>query len=302
MYTTDRHIDSVLFQSLLALYPDKVTLDIIIDRSIFKFGQVNAFQQFEFTDFFFVSLPDIRSKIKIESRNSLTSMHLILDGFHGNTCEHSCRLDSLGRTGLTMTGMESLIKNLVERMLQTSQTLRRVIILVMNMYISIVNSLADIIRKQALIHISLRRLRCELHHHTCRRICIHVRILTRNIIGLSIDNLLENFAGLGLSGEIPLVAVSDILFGDLLARALHELELDAILDFLHSHLILLYLGNRICDLGSEDYIFPSISHIHSFQDSCHNFLIVKIHETSVAFNYMLDHSIVLVLLYTKFII
>lgn len=64
MYTTDRHIDSVLFQSLLALYPDKVTLDIIIDRSIFKFGQVNAFQQFEFTDFFFVSLPDIRSKIK----------------------------------------------------------------------------------------------------------------------------------------------------------------------------------------------------------------------------------------------
>ena len=83
-----------------------------------------------------------------------------------------------------MTGLESAVEYLVERMLEAGKALGRVVVLVVDMDVSIVHGSTRFVRKQAFIHVSLRRLGCELHHHAGRRVGIHVGILPGDVIRL----------------------------------------------------------------------------------------------------------------------
>ena len=190
-----------------------------------------------------------------------------------------------------MTRVEALVQNLVERVLETGQTLGRVIILVVNMDISFIDSLFYILRKQTLVHIGLRGLGRELHHHSRRRVSIHVGILTSNVIGLSVNDFLENLAGLGLAREIPLVPVCNVFLRDLLARTFHQFEFYAVLNLLDTHLFGVLLGDGISNLCGKDNVFAVFGHIHGLENGRNDFLVVEVNETSVPFDYILDHNI-----------
>ena len=241
MHPAHGHVDGMLFHPFLALDADQVALDVIVDRRILQRAEVNAFQCGKLVDFLLVCLSYEWCQIEVKCRNCLTSMHFVLYGLHGNTSQDSCRLNSFGRSRFAVPCVESLIQNLVQRVLETGETLGRIIIFVMDMDIAVVDSLADILGKQAFVHVSLRCLGRELHHHAGRRVGIHVRILTCNIIGLSVNDFLENFASLGLAREISLVSVRNIFLGDFLAWTFHKFELDAVLDFLDTHSLCFFL-------------------------------------------------------------
>ena len=190
-----------------------------------------------------------------------------------------------------MSGMESLIQNLVQWMLEACETLGRVVVLVVDMNISVIYRLPDIFGQQAFVNVSLCGLGCELHHHAGRCVGIHISIFTRNIIGLSVNDFLEDFAGLGLAGEISLIPVCDIFLCDFLARTLHELELHAVLDGLDTHFLIVPFGNDISDFSCENDIFSSLGDVHRFQYGGDDFLIVERYASSIAFYYILDHSV-----------
>ena len=50
-----------------------------------------------------------------------------------------------------------------------------------------------VVRQQAFVHIGLGRLRGEYHHHARRRVGVHVRVLAGDLVGLGVDDLLEDF-------------------------------------------------------------------------------------------------------------
>ena len=144
------------------------------------------------------------------------------------------------------------------------------------MDISFIDSLFHILRKQTLVHIGLRGLGRELHHHSRRRVSIHVGILTSNVIGLSVNDFLENLASLGLAREIPLVPVCNVFLCDLLARTFHQFEFYAVLNLLDTHLF---------------GVLAVFGHIHGLENGRNDFLVVEVNETSVPFDYILDHNI-----------
>ena len=54
-----------------------------------------------------------------------------------------------------MSGMESLIQNLVQWMLEACETLGRVVVLVVDVNISVIDRLSDIFGQQAFVNVSL---------------------------------------------------------------------------------------------------------------------------------------------------
>ena len=121
-------------------------------------------------------------------------MHLVLNSLHRNTTKDTCGLDSLCRTRFAMAGKETLLENLVQRMLDAGKTLGWVVVLVVNVDVVLLNCLLHIVRKHAFVDIRLGRLGSELHHHAGRSVCIHVGILAGDLGSLSVDDLLEDFA------------------------------------------------------------------------------------------------------------
>ena len=115
-------------------------------------------------------------------------------------------------------------------------------------------------------------------------------ILTCNIIGLSVNDFLENFASLGLAREISLVSVRNIFLGDFLAWTFHKFELHAVLDFLDAHSLCFFLRDSVRNLGCENNIFTCFGNIHCLQYGGNDFLIVEVDESSVAFYYVLYHN------------
>ena len=101
----------------------------------------------------------------------------------------------------------------------------------------VLNRFCYISRKQDLIDIAFSCLRSELHHHTSWRICIHVSILSSNIVCLRLDNTIENLHGVSLSGDISLIPVSNEFAGYIELSSLNKFLLNNILYLFDMNLI-----------------------------------------------------------------
>ena len=188
-----------------------------------------------------------------------------------------------------MTGLETVLKDKIQRMLDTGKALGWIVILVVNVDIAVLNSLPHIVREQAGIHIALGGLRSKLHHHAGRSVGIHIGILTCNVVSLGVDDFLEDFVALGIAGKASPIPVSNVLFGHFLPWALHKLHLHTVLDLLHGHHFPLILGDGISNLCCEDDILPVISHRHGLENSGYNLLVVELDNTPIAFLYLFYH-------------
>ena len=190
-----------------------------------------------------------------------------------------------------MARVESLFKDFVQRMLETGETLCRIVIFVVNVNITVINRIPDVFRQQTLIHIRLGGLGSELHHHSCRCVGVHIRVLASNVVCLRVNYLLKNLAGLSLAGKVALITIGYILLGHLLAGTLHQFQLYTVLNLLDAHIFLFLLGNGICNLCRKNDIFSGVSYVHRFENSGYNLLIIEIDGPSVPFDNVFDHII-----------
>ena len=106
---------------------------------------------------------------------------------------------------------------------------------------------------------------------------------------MGLDDFLENLTRFRFSGKVTLVTVGDVFFCHFLARAVHELHLDDILDFLHAHVLFLYFRDCGRNLGSQNDVFSLFGDIHCLEDSVHYLPFVEVDDASVPFDYMLYH-------------
>ena len=150
-----------------------------------------------------------------------------------------------------MTGIETVEQDIVERMLTTGKALCWIVILVVDMQVVVAHSVHNLLAQQKVINKRLRCLARELHHHSGRSIGVHVCILACYIIRADIDDLLENLLCLGIAGDTALFAVGNILLSNVLAATLHELNLNHVLNSLHSHLWISLERDAVCNLTDQ---------------------------------------------------
>ena len=188
-----------------------------------------------------------------------------------------------------MTSHETTIQDIVQRMLHTSQRLRGIIVLVVDVQIVMFYSITTLVRQQIVVHERLGRLRSKLHHHTSRGICIHIGILARHIIALDVHDIQEHVACLSLTGNRALVAIGNIFLGHIFATRLHQFQFYQVLNLLHRHLTVATLGNVVGNLIQQAFIFALIRVHHGLANSSHNLLLVESNDASVSFYYCLNH-------------
>ena len=97
MHPAYGHVDGMLHDAFVALYADKVTLDIVVYFDVVEPAVVLAIELAELFKFLVKCLPYERSHIEIECRDGLTAVHFILHGFHRDTTEDAGGLDSFCR-------------------------------------------------------------------------------------------------------------------------------------------------------------------------------------------------------------
>ena len=178
---------------------------------------------------------------------------------------------------------------MIQRMLNASQTLCRIIVFVVNMNVIMCHSITHIFRQQIIIHKGFRCFRSKLHHHSGRSVCIHIGIFACHIIILDVHNLHKHVTGLGFSCDASLIAIGNILLCYILSSTLHELHFNGILNFLHGHLTLAMNANVVCNLLYECVILTLFGVHHGLSDGCHDFLFVETDYSSVSFYYGLYH-------------
>ena len=157
------------------------------------------------------------------------------------------------------------------------------------MQIIILNSRSHFFAQQIIIH---KRLSCfagELHHHTGRRIRIHISILAGNIVRLDIDNLQKHIPCLCFPGNASLIPISNIFLSYILAAAVHKFHFYSILYIFHRHLRRTFKRNAVRYLADQLHIFSHLSMQHSFSNSRSYLFLVETNDTSVSFDYCLNH-------------
>ena len=142
--TAYSHIDGVLDHSVCTLDSDEFPADIVIDLHIVKARVILSGHLSDLVKFLLKSLSHVRSHVEVKCRNSLTSVHLVLDSLHGDTSEDAGSLDPFCRAGLSMSCEEAFLENLVKRMLDAGKTLGRVIVLVMDMDVIVLHGFLHI--------------------------------------------------------------------------------------------------------------------------------------------------------------
>ena len=182
-----------------------------------------------------------------------------------------------------MAGLEAVLQDEVQRVLDAGEGLGGIVVLIVDVDVVVGYSLAHGVAQEALVHIALGGLRGKFHHHARGRVRVHVGVFSGDIVGLGLDNGLEDFVTFGLSCDVTFVAVTDVLLGHLLAGAVHQVVLNHFLDFFHGHDIFVQLGDSLGNLGGEDDILTGIGHIHGLQDGGNNLLVVEIYTATVTF-------------------
>ncbi len=188
-----------------------------------------------------------------------------------------------------MTGNEAVFKNFVKRMLHACQTLCRIVVLVVDMKIIMADSLACFLRKKIVVNKRLCSLACEFHHHTGRRVGVHVCILTRDVVVFRLDNLMEHIAGLGLAGNAALVAVGNVAFGHFLAGAVHEFKLHHVLNLFDRHPLIAVRAYTVGYFLDKGLVFTKLCGEHGLADGRLDFFFVITDDSAVAFYNCLYH-------------
>ena len=116
-----------------------------------------------------------------------------------------------------MAGYEAVLEYAVERMLHAGKALGGVVVLVVYVYVVVADGFANFGREQIIVDERLCSFAGEFHHHACRRVGIHVGVLTGDIVVLGLDDFVEHVGGLGTAGNATLVAICYIAFGHFLA-------------------------------------------------------------------------------------
>ena len=217
-------------------------------------------------------------------------MHFVLCGFERDTSEDTCRLDSLSWARFAVTGRETAIEDVVERMLHASETLCRIVILVVDVDIVVFHSLESLLVEEIVIDERLGGFAGKLHHHSGRSVGIHVGIFAGNIVALDVDNLLENVSGFRLSRDAALVAIGDVALCHIFAATLHQFEFDHVLDFLNGHLRCSFESDVVGDLTNKVDVLTLVGVEHSLADCCCDFLLVETNDATIALNYGLYHT------------
>ena len=241
-------------------------------------------------DLFDEAAAHVRRQIEVKGRDGLSAMHLVLCRLHRDTGHDAGRLDTFGRARLTVSGTESVGEDTFQRVLDAGQTLRGVVILVVDVQVIVAHSLLGLVAQQVIVHERFGRLAGKLHHHACRRVGIHVGILARHIVALDVDDFQEHVACLRLTGYAPLVTVGNVFLCHILAATLHQFHLHHVLNGLHGHLRLSTESHVVGYLTDEVHIFPLVRMQHGFTDGGGNFLFIEADNASVALHYGLNHT------------
>ena len=197
---------------------------------------VFSVQLFQILDFFNVAVAHVRSEVEVERRNGLSSVHFVLCSLQGDTTQDASGFNAFGRARFSVSGREPVLQDVVQRMLHASQTLGRVIILVMDVQVILADSFQYFIAQQIVVNKRLGSLAGKLHHHAGRSVGVHVGVFAGNVIRFDVDDLQEHIARFCLAGNAALVAVSYILLGYVFTAALHQFQFNQILDGFHCHL------------------------------------------------------------------
>ncbi len=189
-----------------------------------------------------------------------------------------------------MTGCKAEFQNFVKRMLHTGEALGRVVVFVVNVKIAIANRITCFLRQKVVIDKRLCGLACKLHHHACRRVSVHIGVLSGYFIIFSLDNLQKHVTGLGATGNAALVAVGNISFGNFLARAVHQFHFNAVLDFFHTHPLLSCDPYAIRNFLYQRFVFASLCLQHSLAYCCLDFFFVIADHSTISLYYYLYHG------------
>ena len=289
MHAPNGLVDGMLLCAFLTCQTVKRHLQIVHQRLVVQVLVILAVKFFERLQLLDISEAYIRSQIEVESRYRLSSVHLVLAALHRDTCQNRSRLDALGRARGAMPCHESALQNMIQRMLHAGERLRWIIVLIVDMQIVVLHSVATVLRQQIVVDEGLRRLRGELHHHTCRCVGVHVSIFARHVVVLNVHDIEEHLARFGLTCHTALVAIGDVLLCHVLATRVHQLQLHSILNLLHSHLAVTTLCDMVCYLIEQSLILALIGVEHGFADGSHDFLLIESYDAPVALNYSLYH-------------
>ena len=98
VHTVNGTVNGMLLHAFIALHKEQILDDIILHRCIVQMLQVHTGKIFDILHFLDVAFAHVRCQIEVECRDSLSAMHFVLHGLHGDTCHDGSRFDALGRT------------------------------------------------------------------------------------------------------------------------------------------------------------------------------------------------------------
>ncbi len=174
-------------------------------------------------------------------------------------------------------------------MLHARQALGGIVILVVDVDIVVAHGLTHGRREKVVVDKRFGGLAGEFHHHARRRVRVHVGVLAGHVIVLGLDNLEEDVAGLCAARYAALVAIGDVTLGHILARRLHQLDLDLVLNLLDSHALLAGHADAVGDALDESLVFAHLGGEHCLADGRLDFLFVISGHASVSLYDCLYH-------------
>ncbi len=136
-----------------------------------------------------------------------------------------------------MSGTEATFQHLIQRVLHAGQALGGVVVLVVDVDIVVAHSLTCFLAQQVVVDKGLGAFAGKFHHHARRGVGVHVGVLAGDVVVLGVDDFKEDVAGLGLACHTAFVAIVDVAACHLLARTLHQLNFDHVLDLFNGHLL-----------------------------------------------------------------
>ena len=152
MHPSHGLVDGVLHSPLLSLEFVHRLLDIVVEWPVVVFRKVKPHDRLHVLEFFLETGAHERSEIEVESRNGLSSVHLVLCSLHGDAGEHACGLYSLCWSRRAMSGSKSVVEDVVERMLHARERLGRIIVLVVDVQVVVLHRFPGVIRKEVVIN------------------------------------------------------------------------------------------------------------------------------------------------------
>ena len=188
-----------------------------------------------------------------------------------------------------MAGYKAALKNIVERMLHACEALGGVVVFVVYVQVVVAYGLARLGCEEVVVDKRFRSLAGKFHHHACRRVCVHVGVLSRDVVALGLDYFMEHIACLSLACDAALVAVGDISFCHFLTRAVHQLKLDHVLYFLDGHALGAVGTDAVGYFLYQGLVFAKLGREHGFADGRLDFFFVITDDSAVAFYNCLYH-------------